>query len=239
MKKKILILGASSDIGIITTVKFLENNWKVVAHYNKNQKILSKLKKKYKSNLEILKINLNNSNNLIKILIKKKELFNKIDSFVSLVGLLKKSNYQKPNYKSFINHVNVNFYSNQIFINFIIKNMIKNKWGRILLSSSIGTKFGGGEDTYYYSLTKHMNEFIPSIFKKKYAKYILYNVLKIGVTNTKIHNNIPKKNLNLRKKLIPTNRIAEPIEVAEKIFFLASEKNTLIHSQIINISGGE
>ena len=78
MKKKILILGASSDIGIITTIKFLDNNWKVVAHYNQNQKKLFKLKKKYKSNLEILKINLNNTNNLKKNLIKKKDYLTKL-----------------------------------------------------------------------------------------------------------------------------------------------------------------
>lgn len=239
MKKTVFILGASSDIGIMTTIKFLENDWKVIAHYNQNQKKLLELKKKYKNNLKFLKMNLNDVKIITKNLVKNKKKLDKIDSYVSLVGLLKKSNYQKLNYKSFINHINVNFYSNLIFINLLIKNMIKKKWGRILLSSSIGTKFGGGKYSYYYSLTKHMNEFIPSIFKQEYAKYILYNVLQIGVTDTKIHSNLPKKNLNLRKKLIPTKRIAKTIEVAEKIFFIASDKNTLIHSQIINISGGE
>ena len=239
MKKKILILGASSDIGIATTMKFLKNDWHVVAHCNQNSSKLLKLKKKFTLNLEILKIDLNEISKLPKILNKNKKKLNKVVSFVSLVGLLKKSNYQKINYKLFLSHVNVNFFSNLIFINFLIKNMIKNKWGRILLSSSIGTKFGGGKDSYYYSLSKHMNEFVPSIFKKTYANYILYNVLQIGVTDTKIHTNLPKKNLNLRKKLIPIKRIAKTKEVAEKIFFMASDKNTLIHSQIINISGGE
>ena len=45
--------------------------------------------------------------------------------------------------------------------------------------------------------------------------------------------------MNKRKKLIPIKRIAKTEEVANKIYFFASEKNTLIHSQIINISGGE
>ena len=40
-------------------------------------------------------------------------------------------------------------------------------------------------------------------------------------------------------KLIPIERIATPKEVAIKIFFLSSEENTLIHGQVINISGGE
>ena len=239
MKKKILILGASSDIGIATTIKFLKNDWHVIAHCNLNYSKLLKLKKKYANDLEILKIDLKEINKLPKILNKNKNKLQKVVSFVSLVGLLKASDYQSINYKLFLNHINVNFFSNLIFINFLMKNMIKNKWGRILLSSSIGTKFGGSKDSYYYSLSKHMNEFVPSIFKKTYANYILYNVLQIGVTDTKIHSNLPKKNLNLRKKLIPIKKIAKTNEVAEKIYFIASEKNTLIHSQIINISGGE
>ena len=84
--------------------------------------------------------------------------------------------------------------------------MIKKRWGRILLSSSIGTKFGGGNSTYYYSLSKFMNEFIPSEFRRKYAKYILYNVLQIGVTDTKIHKKISSKNLKSRIKLIPIQK---------------------------------
>ena len=84
-----------------------------------------------------------------------------------------------------------------------------------------------------------MNEFIPSLFKKKNSKFILYNVIKIGVTNTKIHKKISSKNMKKRVSLIPIKRIASTSEVAKKIYFLSTENNTLIHNQIINISGGE
>ena len=36
MKKKVLILGGSSDIGIQVVKKFLKNKWSVIAHYSKN-----------------------------------------------------------------------------------------------------------------------------------------------------------------------------------------------------------
>ena len=45
--KKILILGASSDIGIEVVKIFLNKSWQVIAHYNvRNQKLL-KLKRKF------------------------------------------------------------------------------------------------------------------------------------------------------------------------------------------------
>ena len=109
-EKKILILGASSDIGISTSIKFLENGWHVVAHCNKNTKILLNLKKKFKNKLTILKIDLNNINKISKIIRSNKKKLSEINSFVSLVGYLKKSEYQNINYKLLINHFNINFF---------------------------------------------------------------------------------------------------------------------------------
>ena len=117
--------------------------------------------------------------------------------------------------------------------------MVRNKFGRILQTSSIGVKFGGGKNTFNYSISKKVNEFIPRDNKIWAANNVLMNTLVIGVTNTKIHNKIAKKNLNLRKKLIPMKRFATTLEIARYIYFLTSEENTYITGQVLNISGGE
>ena len=67
---------------------------------------------------------------------------------------------------------------------------------------------------------------------------MLYNVLQIGVTDTKIHNKIPSKNLKSRIKLIPTQRWHLQ-RILQKKYYSYHLKNTLIHNQILNISGGE
>tara|TARA_B100000965_G_C19173971_1_gene575842 strand:- start:240 stop:623 length:384 start_codon:yes stop_codon:yes gene_type:complete len=120
-----------------------------------------------------------------------------------------------------------------------IKKMLKKKWGRILNSSSVGVKFGGGGQTFEYSLSKHLNEFIPSYFNKIAEKNIFYNVLKIGLTNTKIHKKISNKNLVTRTKLLPTKKMARPRDIADYIYYLSSNENQFITNEIINITGGE
>ena len=81
--KKILITGASSDIGYKLTEKLLKNNYKVVGTYNTNKKKLIKLKEEFKD-LDIIKINF-----------EKKDLqkikLNNIDCFISLHGYVKKN----------------------------------------------------------------------------------------------------------------------------------------------------
>ena len=51
--------------------------------------------------------------------------------------------------------------------------MKKKKYGRILNISSIGVKYGGGETSYEYSLSKHLLEFNPK-YLRDYQNLIFY-----------------------------------------------------------------
>lgn len=233
--KKVLILGASSDIGIATVNYFLKNGWSVVAHYNKNKKNLEKIKN---NRLEYFKFNLKNINKFKQFIHKNKQIHN-LDSFVSLTGYIHSKNILETDIKSFYDHININYLSNLIVIQKILPTMNTNKFGRILLSSSTGVKFGGGKLTGLYSLTKYMNEFFFSNFKDFYKNDVLINTLRIGVTKTKIHKNVKGKNMKKRISLIPLGRIATTIEVAKYIYFYSSNLNSLTTNEIIDISGGE
>ena len=78
-----------------------------------------------------------------------------------------------------------------------VKKMISQKWGRILNCSSIGIKFGGGKNSFNYSLSKHCLEFIANSYKFWAENNVFINNLRIGVTDTKIHKRM-KKNLQLK-----------------------------------------
>ena len=214
MRKKILILGASSDIGISTVEKFLSNGWDVVAHYNKNSKALLK----FKSKIDLIKIDFStllNESNLKKITKKK---LKDIDGIVSLTGYLNLASYHRFKLSEFNKHININYLNTQLIIRYVLKRMIKKKWGRILVSSSIGTKFGGAENSFLYSLSKHMNEFFPTVFKKLANKNIFYNCIQIGLTNTKMNYVNKNKNIKKRTSLVPVRRMANTKEIAEHIY---------------------
>ncbi len=236
MAKKILILGASSDIGIKTVDYFLKHNWNVIAHYNSNKKNLIKFRSK---NLQLFKFDLRKINNFEKYLKNNINFFKSFDAFVSLTGYMQIKRFTKISSSDLIDHINSNYISNILIIQKLLNNMKKKRWGRILLASSIGTSFGGGDLTLSYSISKFLNEFFPSEYKK-YSKYnVLVNTLKIGVTDTKIHIKNKNKNMKKRIQLIPLKRMATKEEVVEYIYFLCSDKNTLITNQVLNISGGE
>ena len=237
-KNKILVLGGSSDIGLSLIKLLLDDNWLVTAHYNNNAKKLKLLRKRYK-NLELVRLNFRkiNSQNCAKII--NKNFVGKYDSFTNLIGYLDNKTFYNTDLKNLIDSIKINSLISIIILQKIVKNMLKNKWGRILNCSSIGVKFGGGKNTFNYSLSKHCLEFIPNSYKDWASSNVLINNLRIGVTSTKLHKRILKRNLKERTKLIPMKRMAKPQEIASYIFSLISEQNTYITGQTLSISGGE
>ena len=237
--KRVLILGASSDIGIETCKKFLENEWELTAHYNTNNKALKHLKKKYPLKLNLLKFDLKNIFSLEKYLDKKKTIFSKFDAFINLAGYFKSTTFENFKIKDLIDHISANSFANLLFMKIVLKGMKKKKWGRVVNTSSIGTKFGGGNKSFCYSLSKFNNEFFPSFYKGLYSSNIMINTLQIGVVKTKMHKKLPNKNMKKRINLIPIKRIIEKNEVSNYIYFLCTEENTSLTGQTLNISGGE
>ena len=236
MKNNILILGASSDIGIQLVKKCIENGYFVYAHYNSSQSELSKFSKK---NVFKLKSNFRNLNDQkIREFVKQLKS-KKIANIVNLVGYIDNINYLKSNLENTISSLKVNTLIPNLIIKELLPYMIKIQFGRIVNGSSIGVKFGGGESTYNYSLSKHTLEFIPSYLKKLSIKNILINNIRIGVTNTKLHSKIKNKVINKRTKLIPIGRMGETHEIANYIYFLISKKNSYLTNETISVSGGE
>ena len=235
-KSKVLILGGSSDIGITLIKELLKNdNMEIYAHCSSNERNLKKINntriKIIKSNF--IKINDNNFKKTFNNL-----LNHKFSYFINLTGYISKSNFLNFKIYDQINTFKTNVILPNLILSKIVNNMIKNNFGRIVNCSSIGIKFGGGSNTYNYSLSKFASEFIPYNFKDWAKKNVLINNLRIGVTNTKLHRKIGK-NIKKRVKLIPISRAAETNEIVKYILFFLSDDNTYSTGQTISISGGE
>ena len=176
--------------------------------------------------------------NIEKLIIKK--FSERYDSVINLIAYVDNVGFQKTSFKNICQSLAVNAIFPILIEKKLVKRMVSQKWGRILNCSSIGIKFGGGFNSYNYSLSKHCLEFIPGIYKSWAKRNVFINNLRIGVTNTKIHKKM-KKNLNMKKriKLIPVNRMAEPKEIANYITNLTTDENSYMTGETITVAGGE
>ncbi len=235
--KKILILGASSDIGFKTINLFLEDGWEVFAHFNKNEKKLQYLKNDFEK-INLIKYDFKNTKNLESQI--KKKFNHGYHSIINLIGFIDNKSYMKSKMKDTITSITINALAPNLVIRNNLQFMIKNKWGRIVNGSALGIPYGGGEYSYNYNLSKHCLEFIPGKFKLLAKNNILINNLRIGHTDTKIHKRMKKTLFGKKRvKLIPLNRMATPEEMANYLFFLGSEKNSYMTNQTVSSTGGE
>ena len=228
--KKVLILGGNSDIGVkIINTLINEKKISLTVHFNKKFP-----KKEYKGSLNFIKKDLSkiNEKNVKKI------FDNNYDIIINLVGYVSNQSFQNFSLKEIQKTILINSFAPLLIIKNSIKNMKKKNYGRIINTSSVGVKFGGGLSTFAYSLSKHINEFIPSEIRKLSSKNILYNTLRIGVTNTRFHKKIKNKLIKKRVKLIPIKKMASSNDIANYIIFLI-HNNNFITNEIINITGGE
>ena len=167
----------------------LQLKWKVTAHFHKNKKRLEILKKSSK-NLNFVQLDFkpHKYSNIEKLIIKK--FSGRYDSVINLIGYVDNVGFQKTSFKNIWQSLAVNAIFPILIEKKLVKRMVSQKWGRILNCSSIGIKFGGGFNSYNYSLSKHCLEFIPGIYKNWAKRNVFINNLRIGVTNTKIHKKI-------------------------------------------------
>ena len=229
-QKKLLIIGGSSDIGLSLCKKLLDlKKYDIILHINKN-KNLSEIKKKCK----LIVADFSKTNH--KAILKK--FSNDYDIIINLVGYISNSAFNNFKIEEFYKTINTNSLLPLLIMRQSLDHMKEKRFGRILNSSSIGVKFGGGENTFLYSLSKHMNEFIPSYIRKIFKYNVTYNCIRLGVVDTKIHKKINKKNINKRIKLIPIARMAKIEEIVNFIIYLIT-KSDFICGEIINITGGE
>jgi len=239
-KRHALILGGSSDIGIEVVKNFLKMKWTVTAHFFKNKKKLKNLKKDSK-NLNIIEFNFANYNNLNVENLVVKKFSRKYDSIINLIGYVDNKGFENTNLKSILKSLTINAILPILIEKMLVKRMLSQKWGRILNCSSIGVKFGGGTNSYNYSLSKHCLEFIPNSYKSWAKRNVFINNLRIGATNTKIHKKMKRKKSTMKNRLkhIPINRMAEPKEISDYIMSLTTDSNSYMTGQTLTVSGGE
>jgi 3-oxoacyl-[acyl-carrier protein] reductase len=236
---KVFIIGASSDIGLAVCRHYLAEGWDVLAHYRSMRPELEQLAEQNPGTVELLRMDFADTANLESTLAKHQDKYLACDSMINCVATLNPLRFSDITSSNILEHFSVNTLPGLLLMRDMVPEMAKREWGRIVHLGSIGVKFGGGRESFSYSLSKHALEFLPSDYKNWASQGVLVNVLRVGVTNTRLHSSDPLKNMADRVRLIPIQRMASVDEVAKAVWFFGSDINSYITGQVISISGGE
>ncbi|MBF0361900.1 MAG: 3-oxoacyl-ACP reductase FabG [Oligoflexia bacterium] len=241
-----LVTGATRGIGRAICIKLAQKGFNILALYKNNHQLAQELKdeieninfnsnKNSKICCEILSADLEgNIQDIIETLTPVVKKISKISVLVNNAGATNDMLFYEMNSNDWMKSINVNLNSMWAVTKVIIKQMIRNRGGRIINVTSVTAETGNAGQTNYAAAKGGVISFTKALAKEVARRGITVNAVSPGVIETDMIKNVPKEVINF----IPLGRVGLPIEVAHLVAFLASEESAYITGQVIRINGG-
>ncbi|MDR5692280.1 beta-ketoacyl-ACP reductase [Agromyces indicus] len=118
------------------------------------------------------------------------------------------------------------------------KGMLKARFGRVVLISSVVGLFGGAGQVNYSSSKAGLVGMARSITRELGARNITANVVAPGFIETDMTDALPAEQQAEYRKNIPAGRFATPGEVAKVVAWLAGDDAGYISGAVIPVDGG-
>lgn len=235
-----VITGGNSGIGLAATNLFLQKGYKV-AIFTQSQDSLNKIKAKAPDNIYTFSGNVACVSDLENFYKSCFEQWVNIDTVIANAGIARPQNIEEVTERSFDETMSINvkgvFFSVQKSLPYL-----SNK-ASVVLVSSIQAQKGAGIWSVYGASKASVRSLTSSFAQELSAKGIRVNTISPGVTETPIFDkfgfgdNLPSI-LDSVKSNTPLGRIGEPDEIANAIYFLASESASFITGSDLQVDGG-
>ena len=118
------------------------------------------------------------------------------------------------------------------------KGMLRARWGRVILISSVVGLFGSAGQINYSSSKAALVGFARSLTRELGGRGITANVVAPGFIETDMTAELPEETQAEYKRSIPAGRFATPDEVAGVVAWLASDDAAYVSGAVIPVDGG-
>lgn len=237
--RTVLITGGSSGIGESTARVFARNNYNVILCYNNNKekamKIRNEIATNYRVRCFIIQCDISNENQVRDMYSYLLQDFKTIDVIVNNASIAIDTSYEDKTLSNFKKILDVNLLGTFLVTKYMAK-LIKN-------GSIINVSSNNGIDANYvesldYDASKAAVLSLTRNLAHQYAPDIRVNAVAPGWVNTPMNSELDKdfKESECNKTLL--KRFAEPSEIANVIYFLASDEASFITGSVIRVDGG-
>ena len=232
-KRNVFISGASRGIGESMAKHFAKSNFNVVGTSRNNFKFDDDLE-----NLLPLKLDVTSRNDV-------KDCFDELksknllpDILINNAGITADQLFLRMSDDDWDDVINTNLTGTFNLTKIFLKNMIKNKFGRIINISSISGLMGNAGQVNYSSSKAALNGFTKSLAKEVGSRNITVNCVAPGFIDTDMTSYIKENERNKILKKIPLNKFGSPEDISKLVMFLISDEASYITGQTISIDGG-
>ena len=241
--KTAVVTGCNRGIGKRILKTFSENGATVFACARKIddefRSFNNELVKKFNNEIIPIQFDLNDENTIKEAATNIIKSNKPIDILVNNAATINTSIFQMTSIKKLKEIFEVNFFSQTIFTQYILKSMIKNKKGSIVYISS-SSALDGNAGRSAYSSTKAAVISQAKVLSRELGTHnIRVNSVAPGLTDSDMmKDNHQKEIINDVVSRTSLGRIGKPEEIANVVLLLSSDLTSYITGQTIRVDGG-
>lgn len=241
MRKTVLVTGSSSGIGKEIAI-ILAKDYDVILHYNSNENstrlLKEELDKEYNRDYLMVKCDLSKENEIDNMLDIIYNRYDSLDILINNAGIAIDTLFEDKTKDNFMKILDINLIAPFLLCKKIGPKMVDNKYGVIINISSTN-----GIDTPYiesvdYDASKAGLISLSKNLANYFAPYVRVNTICPGWVNTEMNKNLDSDFVSKEEDKILLGRFADPMEIANLVEFLISDKASYINDSIIRIDGG-
>ncbi len=241
MKKTAIITGSSKGIGAATAILFAQKGYNVVITYNESYESATLLARSLASNgFSVTAQKLNVANRLEVELLVKETLYKygSIDVLVNNAGVAFQGLITQTDEIDYDRILDINLKGAFNCCKAVTPVMVNQQSGKIINISSMWGETGASCEVAYSASKAGIIGLTKALAKELAPSGITVNAVTPGLIETSMNSNLSVEELNDFVESIPLGRMGTADEVAQAIYFLASENADYITGQILGVNGG-
>lgn len=240
--KNVLVTGATGGIGSAIADIFAKNGYNVALHTfskpDEAKKAADVLREKYGVNTKFVQADISKANEVKAMFSELENDFGKFDVLVNNAGVSLVSMLCDTTEDDFDRVMNINLKGAFLCTKEAIKNMVHNKWGRVINISSVWGNAGASCEVIYSASKAGLVGFTKALAKELAPSGITVNAVSPGLIDTEMNSHLSDEDIKALCDEIPVGRMGLPCEIAHAVLFLASDDALYITAQNITVDGG-
>jgi 3-oxoacyl-[acyl-carrier protein] reductase len=227
--RTILITGGNRGIGFAIAESFLAHGHRVAVTARSGQGPDGAL---------TVRADVTDPDSLDKAIAEVSEKLGPIEVLVANAGITRDTLIMRMSDEDFETVIDTNLTGVFRVVKRVITPMIKGKFGRVILISSVVGLYGSPGQVNYASAKAGLVGFARSLTRELGGRGITANVVAPGFIETDMTAELSDEQKTAYQAAIPAGRFAKPGEVAEVVAWLASDAASYISGAVIPVDGG-
>ena len=230
--RNIIVTGGSRGIGAAIVRRFAENGDNVVFLYRSNDRAAAEV------GVPCIKGDISSPEDAAKMITRAADYLGGIDVLVNNAGIAQSALMTDISDADYMNMINTDLSGAFYCCRQAIPYFLRSHSGAIVNVSSMWGEVGASMEVHYSAAKAGLIGLTKALAKELGPSGVRVNCVTPGMIDTDMNKGYTKEDIEAIVDETPLMRIGKPEDVAEAVFFLASDKASFITGQILGVNGG-